>query len=662
MKFRLGVDYYPEHWEKNRWVVDAAMMRDAGIQFVRMAEFAWSWLEEREGRFNFSWLDDAIDLLNNTGIKTILGTPTAAPPAWLIQKHRHILPVDENGCAYEFGARRHYCISNPTFHIYTKKIVTAMAKHYGKDNRVIGWQIDNEMGAPKCYCDRCKNAFQKWVKEKYQTIKHLNDEWGNAFWSQSYRHFNQIPLPKKSGGAAQPGFMLDYHRFFSFQNVTYLNFQAEILKKHIRPDQFITTNLWGNIDHYEMVKKLDFASWDNYPGVVWSNTLGSRAIIPSDTSFQHAAVRGYKRRNFWVLEQRSGQPGATRLLAPEARPGEIRLWTYQAIAQGADGISYFRWRTCRFGMEQFWHGILNHDGLPNRRYNEVRQIGKELDRIGREIAGQPVQSRVALIFSRELYWAFTIQPHHEKFDYGFLAMDLYRAFRQQGIMVDVLPRVEELDNYQIVIAPFLYLVSPEIVRILERFVSRGGSLLLTFRSGVKNLNNMVTEKQLPGDLAELAGIVVREYDVLFKKDNGIRAPSFAKKTYPAYAWFDICEMRGAKPLAFYTREYYKGTPCLSVNSYGKGRVYYMGTMSDDSFYCSLAGLMCGKTGVKPILATPENVEVAQRGDLLFLLNHSDQTKTLNIPGKYKNLLDQNTISRCLKLKPKDAAILKPAGC
>ena len=360
----FGVDYYPEHWPEERWEKDAGMMKEANINVVRLAEFAWAKIEPDEGVYDFSWLDRAIAVLALAGIKTVLGIPTAAAPKWLMDKHPDMYPVDMHGLVKGFGTRRHYCANHSMYREYTRKITAKMVEHYKDNPNIVAWQTDNEFG-DNCYCDNCRDTFRTWLKKKHGTVEILNNEWGTVFWSQTYRSFDEVPVPgySSSDGFSQtasgsalstpynhnPGLLLDYRRFCSDSYVAYQDIQIGEIRKRSRLP--ITHNYMGHyneLDYFKLGENLDFISWDNYPNNMWGRS------DYKTTAMAHDLMRGIKNSNFWVMEQQSG-PCGWHSMGDTPEPGQIRLWTYQAIAHGADAIVYFRWRACTFGIEQYWY-------------------------------------------------------------------------------------------------------------------------------------------------------------------------------------------------------------------------------------------------------------------------------------------------------------------
>src|SRR5574341_372917 len=455
--FYFGVDYYPEHWPEERWPTDARLMVEAGFNVVRLAEFAWSKMEPSEGQFNFDWLDRAISIVHSRGIQVVLRTPTASPPPWLMSKNPDLFRVREDGLRVTFGNRREYCPNHSRYHDYTRRIVTEMAEHYADHPAVIGWQIDNEFGE-RCYCPVCAGAFRDWLRRRYESLAELNRRWGTVFWSHVYTHWDQIPVPLATGGSPNPGLALDFYRFASDSYVAYQQIQVDILREKC-PRHFVTHNFMGfkydGINYYDLAHNLDFVAWDNYPRTQWSMQA---QVDPSQAALAADTMRGLKRRNFWVMEQQAG-PSGWEVVSVAPRPGELRLWAYQSIAHGADAVVFFRWRTSRFGAEQYWHGLLDHDGHPGRRYQEIKRMGAEIKRVGERIAGSRIQPSVAMLLSYDSRFAFQVQGNNPHFSYAGQFQQFYRALYRRHVPVDIVDPAADLSAYRLVLAPALHLVS-----------------------------------------------------------------------------------------------------------------------------------------------------------------------------------------------------------
>jgi beta-galactosidase len=664
-QFRFGADYYPEHWPEERWAEDARLMSEAGFNVVRLAEFAWSLMEPQEGRFDFSWLDRAIELLSASDIQIVLGTPTAAPPPWIMVKQEDLFIVREDGSRVTYGLRREYCPNNPLYHQYTQRIVSEMAEHYKDHPAVIGWQIDNEFGN-RCFCNICRGEFHKWLKGKYEHLEVLNDAWGTIFWSQIYTEWSQIPVPlvniNPDTPAHNPGLHLDYNRFQSDSYCKYQDLQINIIRG-LCPDHFITHNLmgfkYGNLNYFDLAENLDFVSWDNYVRMMWD--MGAK-VDPTVSAIAVDTMRGLKKKNIWVMEQQSGG-GGWNMVAVPPKPGELRLWSYQTIGHGADAVIYFRWRTCRTGTEQYWQGILEHHGIPGRRYEEVARVGQELKTIGAIISGSEVRPQAAIMHSYDTRFAFQIQPNNPRFGYKKHIQDIYGGFHTLNIPVDMISEKDSLAGYKLVFVPAMYVLSEETTANLERFTSSGGVVVFTPRTGVKDEVNKVVNLKLPGLAAKLAGVEVEEYvSMPVDEDSEVQfgLPDLEDE-FAASVWADVLRPTTAKVVARYTKDYYAGEAAATINLFDHGKVVTLGTMGDAAYYEAVVRWITGLAGISSLMDTPKGVEVAERwrGDqrILFILNHTGQEQDVQLDRSYTNMLDEKVIEGTLNIPPLDLMVM-----
>jgi beta-galactosidase len=662
--FYFGVDYYPEHWPEERWPEDACLMAGADINLVRLAEFAWSFLEPSPDRFDFGWLDRALDVLKGHGIKAVLGTPTASPPPWVMDMLPGAYRVLESGERQTYGNRREYCPSNPGYRERGRIITQAMAEHYADHPAVVGWQIDNELGG-RCYCPICQAAFQAWLSDRHGSLGALNVAWGTAFWSHVYTDWSQIPPPLETGGVPNPGLDLDYRRFMSDTYVGFQQEQADLLRR-ICPAHLITHNLMGfhynEIDYFDLAGPLDVVTWDNYLRTSWTRETN---VDVAASALSHDTMRGLKGQSFWVMEQQSGC-GGWQEAGAVPRPGEMRLWTYQAIAHGADAVVYFRWRTARFGTEQFWHGVLDHHGEPRRRYRELQTVGAELEKAGDLLLGAQSRPRAAMILSYDSRFAFQGQPNHSDFRYSGFFRSYYAALHRRNVGVDIVPPEAALGEYDLVIAPALYVLSREAAENLGSYVHSGGTLLVTARSGVKDSANATVEAPLPGLLAEVCGAEVDEYDAL---PGDVQVPLVWEENGPAadlpdaYAslWCDILSPTTAQIAARYRSEFYRDRAAITLNRFGRGQAVYVGTLGDATLHDALVEWLVQAAAVSPVLVTAKGVEAVERwkGDqrLLFLLNHADHASEVVLQQAMSDLLSGRRVARQVALEPKGVMIL-----
>ena len=637
---QFGVDYYPEHWDKSRWRIDLSMMKEMGMDLVRLAEFSWSALEPAEGEFNFSWLDEVIDLCEKYELKVVLGTPTAAPPAWIIEQHPDIQQMASDGSRRYFGGRHHDCQSHPGYRKYIERYVTAFAEHFGERTHVIGWQVDNELGNSHnslCYCEHCEQRFREWTKEKYSTIEEVNKNWGTTFWSQDYQSFEQIHSPKDTASGQNPSRSLDWKLFHSDLIIEFHNFQAKIIRQY-SPDRFITHNLMGFSDivsYYDLAEQLDFVSHDQYLEGYWRNFDNDKIEEQNGTKRTFPAaeldfIRSIKKEGFWIMEQQSSISG-WEILGRTPKPGQISLWTMQSVAHGADTIVYFRWRSCASGTEQYWHGILPHSGIPGRSYYEIRNLIGKVKPLMKEIKGILPKPKVGIVHSYAQHYAMQIQPHNPELSYIDHMRTYYNEFHRRNISIDFVRELEDWSQYTLVIAPLQYLMSPEQEQHYADYVKKGGRLIVTMRTGVKERNNLcLIDQALPGNLSEVFGVEVHDYDCLRRTEVKVKLNG---EIYTASKWADILTPTTAETLATYASEFYDGEAAITVNQFGKGKAYYVGTELDkklmSQFINEFAEFL--PEGIK----APVGVEIACRENdtiaYYFVMNHTNKVQYLEIP-------------------------------
>ena len=645
--FQFGVDYYPEHWERSRWRTDLAMMKEMGIAVVRLAEFSWSALESAPGHFTFGWLDDVLALCQEYDLKVVLGTPTAAPPAWLIAELPDVQPVTADGSRRYFGGRHHDCQSHPGYRNHIKRYVSAFSAHFGQHPQVVGWQVDNELGNSHgnlCYCAHCDTRFRAWLEEKYGTIAQLNRNWGTMFWSQTYSSFAQVHAPKTTVTGQNPSQLLDWKLFHSDLINEFHAFQAQIIRQN-SPRGFITHNLMGFsevVSAHDLAKQLDFVSHDQYLEGYWRNyeqdqrdyeTGSKRAAAAAELDF----VRSIQQQGFWIMEQQSSVTG-WEILGRTPRPGEISLWSVQSVAHGADTIVYFRWRSCAMGTEQYWHGILPHSGVPGRSYYEIKALIAALKPLMNELQGTLPVAKVGIVHSYAQHYAWQIQPHHPELDYLGHLQTYYQEFFRRNIAVDFVRELADWSQYDLIVAPLQYLMSPVQEAHFANYVRRGGHLVMTMRTGVKERNNLnMIDHVLPGNLSKVLGVEVYDYDCL---RHGPVKIKLGYQEYSGSKWADILTPTSAQTLATYNSEFYAGASAITVNQYGQGKAYYVGSELAPDL---MSRLMDELTSVlPPSIPTPAGVEIATRENettiYYFVMNHQHEAQRLNLPSDWISYL------------------------
>lgn len=645
---QFGVDYYPEHWDKTRWPIDLSMMQEMGIDVVRLTEFSWSELEPSDGRFSFAWLDEVLDLCERYGLKVVLGTPTAAPPAWLIEAMPDIQPMASDGSRRYFGGRHHDCQSHPGYRQKITRYVTAFAQHFGHRECVIGWQIDNELGnshGDLCYCEHCEQRFRQWLETKYSTIAALNENWGTTFWSQGYQSFAEIHAPKNTASGHNPSQLLDWKIFHSDLINDFHSLQAKIIRT-ASPNRFITHNCMGFSDvvsYYDLAEQLDFVSHDQYLEGYWKDFVKDRAVKENHQQAIFPAaeldfIRSIKKDNFWVMEQQASVTG-WEILGPTPRPGQIALWSMQSVAHGADTIVYFRWRSCPMGTEQFWHGILPHSGIPGRSYYEIKDLIQKVKPLMQEIHGTLPQAKVAIVYSYEQNYAFQIQPHHPELRYVDHLMTFYKELHQRHIAVDFVQELEDWSGYDLVIDPLSYLMGPDQESHCRDYVKNGGKLVMTMRTGVKSRNDLcLIDQALPGNLSDLLGVKIHDYDCLRSSEVKL---AYQGKSYQGSKWADILSPTTAQTLATYHSEFYAGQAAITVNTYGTGQAYYVGTELDCEMMHEFIELFADEITRLP--QSPAGVEIVSRESearrYYFVLNHRAETVTLDLPENWQAYFD-----------------------
>lgn len=647
---RMGMDYYPEHWDHSMWEKDAKLMQETGVTLIRVAEFAWSRLEPTEGSYDFAWLDDAIDTFARRGIQVVIGTPTCTPPNWLVKEYPDVLPLDAQLHPHYPGVRGHRCFNSPSMRRYSALIVEKLALHYANHPAVIGWQIDNEFGLNECNCEHCNLRFQTWLQDKYGSIEAINAAWGTVVWSGEYSDRSQITTPLGGTRHKNPSCLLDYKRFEIDSVVEFQQLQLNILKEHC-PEHFVTHNIWSypmSLDYYKLCENLDFVSLDYYPSTSPEKavTSGYSGALTLDLT------RGIKRQNFWIMETISGPPGCWMPMWRTPHPGFIRAFAWQCIARGADTLVHFRWRSAPSGAEQFWHGLIDHSNVPGRRYEEYRELCNEVQRLSPILEGTEVKSEAVILHSHDQFNAFQIQPQVEGMDYFDNIKTIHRAFTKLGMMTDVLSEKEDLSGYKLIVAPSLFLLEPELASHLEECVDNGATLVLMPRTGVKNQHNVCWIQPLPGPLSAAAGVTVAEYDPIGKDAHKIR---WQDKSYSCSQWCDILTPQSAEPVAWYEDDFFAGQAAATVRVLGKGRVYYLGTFPEEDFYVDFFRDAAEQSGLNLFPGLPEGVQISVRANkstqYLFLMNLTRKQQTVQLDRTYRSLIDDRVIAEDLTMGP-----------
>lgn len=634
-RLTMGVCYYPEHWPENLWAEDLDRMLDTGISVIRIAEFAWNKIEPEEGRFEFGFFERFLDLCEEKKMKVIFGTPTATPPAWLTEKYPEVLNGTKDGVLYRHGGRRHYNYNSPVYQEFCARIVEKEAEHYGKHPAIVGWQIDNELNCETCefYSEADSAAFRVFLKEKYGTLERLNDAWGTIFWNQTYTDWEEIYVPRTVlNNGINPHQHLDYFRFLSDSTLRFCGMQAELIRKYKKPKDYITTNgIFWNVDNHRMEKDcLDVYTFDSYPSFAFGLDRDPRTA--DDLNDRKWTMRLNEVRSvcphFGIMEQQSGANGwTTRMEGPAPRPGQLTLWAMQSVAQGADYISFFRWRTCTVGTEIYWHGILDYDNRDNRKLAEVQDFYRKLKSID-AVCGAENVAAFALIKDYDNEWDTEVDTWHRRVAEQsekeiFIASELYHT-PYDIVYLQEDSEVCDLSRYPAVIYPHPTIMDEKRARLLKEYVEQGGILVIGCRSGYKDRNGKCVMLPQPGLLQEITGSDVRDFTFVSPAEEAVWASGGGKKIeMPLFN--DILEpLEGAEILAVYENSYYAEKAAVTENKLGKGKALHFGSTFSRNNLSWLFEYLGIKEPFAYLIDAPETLEVVLREkdgkQYLFVLN------------------------------------------
>ncbi|MHB0857001.1 MAG: beta-galactosidase [Anaerolineae bacterium] len=654
----FGAPYYPEHWDPSMWERDAQLMAEAHVNVVRMGEFAWDRMEPHEGTYDFSLFHEVVDLLSRYGICTILCTPTATPPRWLTRNYPDVLRVLPDGRRCTHGSRQHACYAGEVFRAHSRRITHAMAEAFAGDPHIVGWQTDNEINCffSECICPNCQIEYRRFLENKYTTIEQLNRSWGTAFWALTYQSFEDIDLPyERLPQYENPSARLDYYRYLSHIGVRFQREQVQELRA-ANPAWFVMHNgTFEHLDYWEFSKDLDFLGFDNYPGFTASN--GAEAAQAAATvASRLERARSYA-GNFIIPEQQSGPGGQKPGMHDTPRPGEMRLWSYQSIAHGADGILHFRWRTCRFGAEEYWCGILDHDAVPRRRYTEAKLEGAEFAALSPHLLGTHVRMDAAILLDVDQ------DDAHKALPFGLptpsqASAELFRELWLRKVAVGYVNPNDSLEGITLLVVPHMPMCDEALAAKLAAYVEAGGTLLIGGRSAIKNLDNVVNATTPPGLLAGLAGITVEEYGMHAERHYRIQLG----QEVPPALWYDALVPTSAEVLGTWLGGHLDGMAAVTRNVVGQGQVLYVGTYLAAETAGWIADLACETSGIQPLLeGVPEPVEVTERladdRRLLFLLNHADEPHTVQGLPAGMDLLRNSEVGGALTLAPRQVVIV-----
>ena len=634
-KILYGGDYNPEQWPEEVWEEDMRMLKLAHIDILTLNVFSWASLQPDVNTYDFTKLDKIMKMVKDNGFKVFMATSTGAHPAWMARKYPDVLRTLNNGARRKFGRRHNSCPNSPTYRRYASALVEQLVKRYGEYDNIVAWHVCNEYGGI-CYCDNCAKAFRRWLKKKYGTIEELNRVWNLSFWSHTMYDWEDVVVPSLLSEEFEndrlrstfQSISIDYARFNSDSMLECFNMEKEILKKYT-PDIPVTTNFMGmykQLDYQKWGNSLDFAGWDNYP------EYGDE---PADIAMRHDLMRGLKQGKPFALLEQTPSVNNWHDICKVKRPGIMRLWSYQAVAHGADTIMFFQMRQSVGACEKYHSAVIEHAGHENTRvFREITELGEELEnKIADLTLGGRTDSEIAIVFDWDNWWASEFSAGPSKYiNYPQEVKQYYKALYSQNYSVDMISVNDDLSKYKLVIAPLLYMCKEGFDKKVREYVKNGGAFMSTYFSGYVEEHDLVVLGGYPGKLKDILGIWVEETDALPKEESN--SFIYNGKEHTAYLVCDLMHLQGAEKISGYESDFYKGMPVITKNSFGNGKAYYVGTRSDESFYSEYLKDVCDELGINPIAHTPAGVEATVRenvnGNFLFLLNHNKEDVAITV--------------------------------
>lgn len=668
-KMLYGGDYNPEQWDRSVWPEDMRMLQLAGMDIATINVFSWAMIQPNEDTYQFETLDAIMDMLHQNGIYACLATSTGAHPAWMARQYPDVLRTDFEGRKRKFGGRHNSCPNSPSYRLYSSRIASKLAERYKDHPALLLWHVSNEYGGD-CYCENCEAAFRVWLQQKYGTLDKLNEQWNTRFWGHTFYDWEEIVLPNAlseqwSGNRTNfQGISLDYARFNSDSMLDCYKLEYDAIKQHT-PDVPVTTNLMGTykpLDYFKWAKHMDIVSWDNYPSADTPFSL---------TAMTHDLMRGLKGGAPFLLMEQTPSQQNWQAYNTLKRPGVMRLWSYQAVAHGADSVMFFQLRRSVGACEKYHGALIEHVGHEHTRvFRECAQLGEELHKLGNKLLGARQSSKVAIMYDWENRWAIEYSSGPTiALDYVKEVHKYYDALYQQGIQADIVSFEDDLSAYQVVLAPVMYMVKPGVAARIEAFVQAGGTFVTTYFSGIVNENDIVTLGGYPGELRKLLGIWAEEIDALFPDQSNriIMKESLgnlgAKDTFSCSLLCDLIHSEGADVLAEYGDDFYAGMPVLTRNHFGSGQAWYVASSPEASFLQGFLGEICKQHDIQPLPGKQANIEVTRRDKdgtgYLFIMNHNAGPTVIDLGLETGiNLLTGQTVSGQTEIAGYDVMIVE----
>ena len=649
-----GGDYNPDQWidTPEIWDEDMRLMKLAHVNSATVGIFSWAMLEPEEGVYNFEWLDNLLDKLYTNGIKVILATPSGARPAWLSQKYPEVLRVEESGIRNEYGVRHNHCLTSPVYREKVRNINTLLAQRYKDHPAIVMWHISNEY-CGECHCELCQEAFREWLKKEYHNnLDELNFKWWNGFWSHQVTDWSQINSPKFRGENHVSAMKLAWRRFVSESHISFYENEIAPLRE-VTPNIPITTNfmkMYDGIDYQKFAKKLDLVSWDNYPA--WDK--GRNVAEAAETAFVHDAFRTMGGgKPFFMMES---TPSLVNWHDVNKLPhsGMQELSSIQAVAHGADSVQYFQWRKSRGGHEKFHGAVVDHCGHEHTRvFRDVSRLGSVLEKLG-GVTGGKCNSKVAVIYDWENAWAVKSFCGFNNINRDYLGecVKWYTPFYNKGISVDVIAMDDDYSKYDIVIAPFLYMLKDGTIGRIENYVKNGGNFIATYLTGIVDKDDLCFLGGFPGnELKDVFGIWNEETDSL---PEGMKNQvAYNGKSYDVEYVCDIIHSNGAEVLGTYEQDFYKGMPSVTKNQYGKGTAYYVAFRNETDFALDFCGKLIKDLSINKDteISAQDGVIVRKRGDYIFIMNFTSESKKVTPQKNYTDALTGDSVCDEFMVEP-----------
>ncbi|MFJ4327909.1 beta-galactosidase [Streptomyces tricolor] len=636
-RLAFGGDYNPEQWPEAVWQEDVRLMREAGVTMVSVGIFSWALLEPAPGEYDFGWLDRVLGLLHAGGIRVDLGTPTVVPPVWFYRAHPEALPVTAEGVRYEFGSRGAICHSNADYRAAAANITTRLAERYGDHPALALWHVHNEYGVPvsACYCASCAAHFRRWLADTYGTVDAVNEAWGTAFWGQRYTDFAQINPPRATPTVGNPGQALDYRRFADATIRENFRAERDILHR-LSPGVPVTTNFMtalsqcDSMDYWAWGREVDLVTNDHY-----LITDGRRTHV--NLAMAADLTRSVAGGAPWLLLEHSTSGVNWQPRNPAKAPGQMARNSLAHVARGSEGAMFFQWRQSRRGAEKFHSAMLPHGGTGTRVWREVVELGACVDAL-REIRGTRTEADAAMLWDWQSWWAQNLSWRpSEDHDPRERADSFYEALYDRHLTVDFAHPEADLSRYPLVVVPALYLMTEAAGNNVREYVERGGTLVVSYFSGIVDQHDAVHEGAYPGVLRDVLGLTVEEFSPLLK-DERVRLTGPDGSELTGDVWTEFVVPRGAETVWTYADGLTAGRPAVTRHRHGRGTAWYVSTRLDAQGLDALIGWAADDAGLAPRAGLPRDVEVVRRrgesGTYLFVINHTagDTKVPLDTPG------------------------------